>query len=115
MSGLFVRFDKHLSNVERILRTLGTEDQPFLPSKTRVKLVDQLVDDVLENKSRLVLLQDLLRNGCVGFFQMPDLDLVNAIHVNVIERGDFDDDTTLPTVIRDLTVVLATKEAELLE
>lgn len=114
MSGLFTKFDKHLCRVERILRTLGTEQDQFLPLKTRIKLVDQLVDDVLENKSRDVLIHDLLRHGVVGFFQMSDLDLMNAIHVNVVERGDFDDDSTLPTVIADLLPVLLTKEQELL-
>ena len=115
MSTLFIKFDKHLHKIEHITRILGTEREPFLPTKTRVSLVDVLVNDALDSRNRLVLLQDILRNGCVGFFQLSDLQLLNALHANILDDGIPDDDIDLPQIMSTLVTLVSNYELKLLD
>lgn len=115
MSTLFLKFDKHLHKVEQIMLTLGTEREPFLPTKIRISLVDQLVQDAIDNKNRLVLLHDILRNGCLGFFQLTDIGMLNALHANILDDGIPDRDDQLPPILEALTTLLANYERKLLD
>jgi hypothetical protein len=115
MCRLFDRLDNSLNRVERIVRTLGTEDEPILPKRMRITLVDQLIHDVLENKPTTILVQELLRNGCVGFMMLPDLILLTALRDNILERGLSESEHICPTITKEVVEVLEKKEKQLLE
>jgi hypothetical protein len=115
MSQLFDRLDEVQNRVETLSKALSKQDEEFLSKNIRTKLVDQLVQDTLGEKPVVILLHDVLRNGCVGFFCFKDLELTGILRDDIVQRGISDDDMCCPTVTEDIIEFLEMREKQLME